>query len=161
MKTLFTTLRTLVYASAFILFFGWLALGVRPFDETLKITFPAWAGLPGTVLMAVGGLLVLLCITVFIVRGHGTPAPFDPPREFVALGPYRYVRNPMYIGGFLLLAGFSLYRQSVSMLVFALALLFLFHLVVVFVEEPGLEQRFGQSYLDYKRSVKRWLPMWK
>ena len=44
------------------------------------------------------------CIGTFVTKGQGTPAPFDPPREFVASGPYRYVRNPMYIGA---LARFS------------------------------------------------------
>jgi protein-S-isoprenylcysteine O-methyltransferase Ste14 len=76
----------------------------------------------------------------------------------VSAGPYKFVRNPMYIGGFLLLAGFGLIQRSLAILLFALALLGLFHLFVVFVEEPGLKKRFGQSYLDYKQIVKRWLP---
>jgi len=108
--------------------------------------------------MIVGSVLVLICVGVFVSRGRGTPAIFDPPREFVALGPYKYVRNPMYVGGFILLIGFGLYHHSVSMLALALLLALLFHLFVLWVEEPGLEQRFGFSYRDYKNSVNRWLP---
>src|SRR3990172_2750465 len=111
----------------------------------------------GIVLMILGGILCLICILVFIIRGKGTPAVFDPPTEFVAIGPYKYVRNPMYIGGHILLLGFGLYHNSISILILSVVLMFLFHLFVVFVEEPGLEQRFGESYLKYKKDVKRWM----
>ncbi len=141
-----------------MLFFGWIALGVRAYDQTLGIALPEWTRAIGIIFMIVGSVLVLICVGIFVARGRGTPAIFDPPREFVALGPYKYVRNPMYVGGFILLLGFGLYHHSVSILALALLLAFLFHLFVLWVEEPGLEQRFGSSYRDYKNSVNRWLP---
>ncbi len=58
--------------------------------------------------MVIGGAIGLICIVTFIVKGSGTPAPFDAPKNFVAWGPYKYVRNPMYIGGLILLIGFWL-----------------------------------------------------
>jgi protein-S-isoprenylcysteine O-methyltransferase Ste14 len=64
----------------------------------------------------------------------------------------------MYIGGLAMLAGFGFFQRSISILLFALSLVALFHLFVRFVEEPGLERRFGQSYRDYKQSVNRWVP---
>src|SRR5687768_9805352 len=109
MKLLFTILRSLIYVPLFILFFGWLALSVRVYDTTIGIILPQWVTIIGVIFMTIGGILVLLCVFVFIVRGKGTPAVFDPPTEFVAVGPYAYVRNPMYIGGFILLVGFGLY----------------------------------------------------
>ena len=141
-----------------MLFFGWIALGVRAYDQTLGIALPEWTRAIGIIFMIVGSVLVLICVGIFVARGRGTPAIFDPPREFVALGPYKYVRNPMYVGGFILLSGFGLYHHSVSILALALLLALLFHLFVLWVEEPGLEQRFGSSYRDYKNSVNRWLP---
>ena len=158
MRTFFITLRTLIYVPSFILFFGCIALSVRAYDQTIGIALPAWTRAIGIIFMIVGSVLVLICVGVFVSRGRGTPAIFDPPREFVALGPYKYVRNPMYVGGFILLIGFGLYHHSVSMLALALLLALLFHLFVLWVEEPGLEQRFGFSYRDYKNSVNRWLP---
>jgi protein-S-isoprenylcysteine O-methyltransferase Ste14 len=157
MSILFLFLRSLVYIPAFILFFGWIALRVRVYDQDIGL-LPEWTLLPGIVLMIIGGLLCLVCVGIFIVKGKGTPAVFDPPTEFVAIGPYKYVRNPMYIGGFILLVGFGLYHHSLSILIFFIVLLFLFHLFVVFVEEPQLEKRFGKSYIEYKNSVKRWIP---
>jgi protein-S-isoprenylcysteine O-methyltransferase Ste14 len=157
MSILFSLLRSLIYVPAFILFFGWIALRVRVYDKDIGL-LPEWTLLPGIVLMIIGGMLCLVCVGIFIVKGKGTPAVFDPPTEFVAIGPYKYVRNPMYIGGFILLIGFGLFHRSLSILILFIVLFFLFHLFVVFVEEPQLEKRFGKSYIEYKNSVKRWIP---
>ena len=82
-------------------------------------------------------MLTLACFACFTVRGRGTPAPFDAPRVFVAVGPYRYVRNPMYIGGIMLLAGLAMLRRSVAILVFAAGWYVLAHLFVILYEEPN------------------------
>ena len=67
----------------------------------------------------------------------------------------------MYIGAIILAIGFGFYYRSFSMVLFSLVFFFVAHLFVIYVEEPGLEIRFGQSYLDYKKSVNRWVPKWK
>ncbi|HVN78749.1 MAG TPA: isoprenylcysteine carboxylmethyltransferase family protein [Terriglobia bacterium] len=158
MRTVFVALRALVFASGFLFLWGWLALSLRIFDQRFEVQFPWRTTLAGIILMAVGGILVLACIGVFVMWGHGTPAVFDPPRAFVAVGPYRYVRNPMYLGGWLLLLGFGLWKHSPSMLVFGLPWIFLAHLFVVYVEEPGLQRKFGETYEAYCKAVNRWIP---
>jgi protein-S-isoprenylcysteine O-methyltransferase Ste14 len=95
MRAVFTILRTVVYATVFLAFFAWMALRVRSFDRNLGLVLPAGAVIPGVLLMGLGGILALTCIALFVSRGRGTPAPFDAPKEFVASGPYRDVRNPM------------------------------------------------------------------
>jgi protein-S-isoprenylcysteine O-methyltransferase Ste14 len=157
-RTLLVALRAVVYMTGFLLFFAWLALRVRALDRFLQVTLPGGVEIPGIVLMVLGGLLGLTCAGTFIVRGKGTPAPFDAPREFVAIGPYRYLRNPMYVGGLILLAGFGLYEHSFSILLMALVLLFVVHLMVVFYEEPTLRKSFGASYDEYCRTTARWMP---
>ena len=119
---------------------------------------PSWSEGFGVALMIPGGLLVLACVGSFVLRGAGTPAPFDPPRVFVGTGPYRYVRNPMYIAAALVLAGYGLLERSLSIVLLSLVFLVVMHLFVLLVEEPGLERRFGESYLAYKRATNRWLP---
>jgi protein-S-isoprenylcysteine O-methyltransferase Ste14 len=161
MKLFFTILRSLIYVPLFILLFGWLALNVRAYDTKLGVILPRWTSIIGIIIMAVGAILVLICVIVFVVRGKGTPAVFDPPTEFVAVGPYAYVRNPMYIGGFILLVGFGLYHVSLSILILAVILIVVFHFFVLIVEEPNLERLFGKSYLDYKKKTNRWLPKLK
>ncbi|MCH7761929.1 isoprenylcysteine carboxylmethyltransferase family protein [candidate division TA06 bacterium] len=98
------------------------------------------------------------CAILLINRGRGTPAPFDPPSEFVVLGPYRYVRNPMMIGGLGADLAVSLILSSLSGILFTLLLSLLVHLFIIRVEEPGLQQRFGQPYFEYKKKVPRWIP---
>jgi protein-S-isoprenylcysteine O-methyltransferase Ste14 len=143
---------------AFLLLWRWMALSSRSFDSKIRVALPDWSQPSGIVMMAVGGVVICWCAGVFVTFGRGTPAPFDPPRKFVATGPYRFVRNPMYIGGLILLVGFGLWQRSFSMLFFSVLAALIVHLFVVLVEEPNLEQRFGGSYLEYKRNVNRWLP---
>lgn len=158
MKTLLIAVRAAVYGTGFVLLWGWVALSVRRFDPEIGGVLPGWIRPLGIVLMVVGAAVAVSCVAVFVARGRGTPAPFDPPRAFVARGPYKYVRNPMYVGGLGVLAGFGLYQRSLSILIFALVLLLAVHLFVLLYEEPGLERRFGQSYVEYKRSINRWIP---
>lgn len=159
MRTLFTAFRAITFGSGFVFLWGWVALALhRDYDAQLGFSLPAWTHALGILLMVGGGTLALACVAAFVVDGHGTPAPFDPPRKFVAVGPYRLVRNPMYLGGFATLFGFGLYEQAPVILLFALPWLLCAHLFVVSYEEPHLRSTFGPTYDAYCRSVRRWLP---
>jgi protein-S-isoprenylcysteine O-methyltransferase Ste14 len=159
MKTLFIALRAAIFAAGFIFLWGWVALRLHyRYDSTLGFAWLGGARSLGIALMAAGGALAFACVAAFVARGEGTPAPFDPPRKFVATGPYKFVRNPMYIGGFSVLLGFGLYEQSLTILLFALPWLLCAHLFVILYEEPHLRGTFGTTYDDYCQSVRRWLP---
>ncbi|HSS44007.1 MAG TPA: isoprenylcysteine carboxylmethyltransferase family protein, partial [Thermoanaerobaculia bacterium] len=150
MKTLFIALRAALYGTGFVLLWGWLAVSARAYDRRFHVSVPPSIAPLGLVVMGLGALLALGCITTFVQRGRGTAAPFDPPRVFVASGPYRFVRNPMYLGAWLLLAGYGLFEVSVSILSLSFVMLLAAHLFVVVVEEPGLETRFGKTYREYR-----------
>lgn len=153
----FIILRGVVYSAAFVWLWTWLAISVRSLDAELSVSLPIWLRPLGFVLALAGALLAGLCIATFVTRGRGTPAPFDPPREFVASGPYRYVRNPMYVGATGVILGAGLALSSPSTVVLALAFLLTMHLFVVVHEEPSLTGKFGVSYQQYSSSVHRWL----
>lgn len=160
MSRLFTAIRAVLYATGFVLLWVWLGTSAARWDRLAGRTLPVGEGAApfGIALVAGGALLALSCVALFVVEGKGTPAPFDAPRVFVAIGPYRFVRNPMYIGGLTVLLGFGLILRAPSVLALTgLAALFV-HLFVVFVEEPDLTLRFGESYLAYKSATNRWLP---
>lgn len=112
----------------------------------------------GMMIGATGAVVALGCVLAFVLAGRGTPAPFDPPRRLVIRGPYRHVRNPMYIGAGLALAGAALYYQSLELLGYAVVFLVVVHLFVVFHEEPTLKRSFGADYTAYCRTVRRWWP---
>jgi protein-S-isoprenylcysteine O-methyltransferase Ste14 len=122
---------------------------------------PAAIGLPqvaGMVIGAAGAAAALWSVSVFAHVGRGTPAPFDPPRRLVTHGPYRFVRNPIYIGVGLALAGAALLYQSLPLLGYAGLFLLASHLFVVWYEEPALRRTFGQEYDAYRGRVRRWWP---
>jgi protein-S-isoprenylcysteine O-methyltransferase Ste14 len=112
----------------------------------------------GMIVAAVGAAVALWSILTFALVGRGTPAPFDPPRRLVIRGPYRFVRNPMYLGAALALAGAALFYESGALWAYAAGFLLLTHVLVVSYEEPTLRRQFGPSYDEYTRQVARWIP---
>jgi protein-S-isoprenylcysteine O-methyltransferase Ste14 len=112
----------------------------------------------GTIISAAGGAIALWCIFTFATVGKGTPAPFDPPRRLVNRGPYRFVRNPMYIGAALALVGAAVFYASLSILIYAGGFLLATHLFVIGYEEPTLRRTFGGEYEAYCARARRWWP---
>lgn len=109
--------------------------------------------------LALTGLLLALWCLVNFIKVKGTPMPFNPPPTLVTSGPYRYVRNPMLSGVFMLLYGIGLIFQSVC-LIFVFAPLFILMnvLEIKAIEEPELTLRLGKPYLDYKKKTPMFFP---
>ncbi len=114
-------------------------------------------GLP---LIILGTALYLRCAYEFVLSGRGTPAPIDPPAHLVTTGPYRYSRNPMYIGPLLILTGEALLYGALPLLYFLLALAAGFHIFIVSYEERALSHQFGEAHARYCEAVPRWIPGW-
>jgi protein-S-isoprenylcysteine O-methyltransferase Ste14 len=120
--------------------------------------FPSgWAWL-GLIPAAIGLALLVECVRLFATEGRGTLAPWDPPRELVARGVYRWVRNPMYVALLVILLGWAITFRSLAVVVYAAIVLTATHLRVVLYEEPTLRRMFGASFDRYVREVPRWLP---
>jgi protein-S-isoprenylcysteine O-methyltransferase Ste14 len=142
---------TIVVPGAGAVLMPWWVL--QRFDPTA--TAVAW---PALVVIAAGAGLYLWCVWQFAVVGRGTPGPWDSPRRVVATGPYRWVRNPIYVGALLVVAGEAWLFRSLPLLAYSGAMALIFHLFVVGYEEPTLRRRFGHSYCEYRGAVPRWLP---
>jgi len=117
-----------------------------------------WVNWLAIVPCVVGALIILTCAWDFAVLGQGTPAIVDPPKSLVVSGPYRFVRNAMYVGVDLVLLSEAWLFSSIGLLLYALLFVIGFHLFVVFYEEPTLRKKFGASYQEYCRAVPRWIP---
>ena len=113
---------------------------------------------PGLVLVALGAAILFRCIWEFAVSGRGTLAPIDPPTRLVVNGLYRYVRNPMYVGVVLILAGEAWVFWSGGLAIYAGGFFAVANLFIVVHEEPALRRKFGESYDEYMRTVPRWVP---
>ena len=151
--------RALVYASLFIGFlFIYLPGRLLSWTGVVRPAAMGWPQITGLIVATAGAAVALWCVCAFVCIGKGTPAPFDPPRRLVVRGPYRCVRNPMYLGAALLLGGVALFYRSPVVAIYGLALLAMAHLIVVFYEEPTLRRSFGPDYEKYCRCVPRWWP---
>ena len=113
---------------------------------------------PAVAVIALGAALYLWCVWMFAAVGRGTPGPWDAPRRVVATGPYRWVRNPIYLAALLVVLGEAWLFESPPLLAYAGAMAVVFHLFVVGYEERTLRRRFDGAYLEYRRRVPRWLP---
>jgi protein-S-isoprenylcysteine O-methyltransferase Ste14 len=159
MRPVVVLLKSLFMAACAVLIFGFLTRQLRGLDQFIPVSLPSWVAVGGIILIGAGAILAFTCFGLFAASGALTPGPaFPDPAVFISWGPYKYVRNPMAKGGFTVLAGWGFYQLSPSILLFAIAMAGLMHLFVVYVEEPKLERRFGQSYRDYTSRVGRWLP---
>ena len=155
-----------------------LAIAVLPF--TVAVLIPLWlARRNGTALalgsslsqlalqalglglLGAGLLLFVASLRWFATEGRGTLAPWDPPRQLVVRGPYRYVRNPMISGVVLVLFGEALVMLSRPHLLWAVTFLGINAVYIPLMEEPLLAQRFGTAYREYCRHVPRLLPRWR
>jgi len=121
---------------------------------------PGWGFVQSAALLplAAGSAVYLWCVWDFAAFGRGTPAPVDAPRRLVLRGLYRYVRNPMYVGVLLVIAGWALLFRSPRVVGYGAVVALFFHLFVVVVEEPTLRGKFGRSYERYCKEVGRWAP---
>lgn len=133
----------------------WSASDTRWVDGTVAAAF---AHISGVVLFLGGFALFAWCVSLFARVGEGTLAPWDPTRRLVAVGPYRYMRNPMITGVVTMLLGETMFLGSRALWIWAATFIAINQLYFVISEEPGLERRFGATYVEYKSSVPRWIP---
>ncbi len=94
----------------------------------------------------------------FALIGGGTPAPIAPTRILVVRGLHRYVRNPMYIGVALVIAGQAWLFHSRHITIYLACVLVIVNLFVLVYEEPTLKRQFGEEYERYRARVPRWIP---
>ena len=149
--------RTTVFA---VIVMGTVGVYLPYYFGLVDARFHAGWRLIGIVPFVLGAYVALRCAFAFAWTGGGTPAPIDPPKVLVVSGMYRYVRNPMYFGMGMLLAGEFLlwagnWRGALTYLAAFSAAVTLF---TIFYEEPTLRRRFPQDYAEYFHNVPRFFP---
>lgn len=119
--------------------------------------------LPRGLSIAVGRALAVLGLalgatSIRTMRSAHQPVdPRHPTTQLVTNGPYRYSRNPIYVGMTLLYSGISIFAGAVWPLLMLPSVLYVLKKGMIEGEERYLEHRFGDSYMEYKARVRRWL----
>jgi protein-S-isoprenylcysteine O-methyltransferase Ste14 len=112
-------------------------------------------GLAGGLIVA--GLALGLASIWAMRRAQTSVDPFEPSTAIVATGPYRYSRNPIYLGFVLISVGAACGLNSLWVILLLPVVIVTLHLGVIAREERYLERKFGETYLQYKASVRRWI----
>ncbi|MFE1878150.1 methyltransferase family protein [Streptomyces diastatochromogenes] len=136
-----------ISGSAAVLVPWWLTDGWQAGDWWLPLR------LLGLVPLAAGTAVILESFTRFALEGLGTPSPIAPPARLVVSGPYRYVRNPIYLAVVAVLCGQGLLLARPVLFAYAAGAWVLTWAFVRWDEEPGLVRRFGAEYERYRRAV--------
>jgi protein-S-isoprenylcysteine O-methyltransferase Ste14 len=130
-------------------------------DRTLLLRWPMPTGvsvLVSVALIGIGAITTSWSVFHFL-KVEGTPVPFNPPPELVTSGPYRFARNPMLSGVFLILFGLGFGIKSLSLI---LAFTPIYILLNVWelktIEEPELIKRLGEDYLVYRNRTPMFIP---
>ena len=140
-----------------LLYVGMLIIGLL-----LSAVFPTavlsgWLPTLSGVVLAALGLIMMVWAAITMRRAGESPVPTEPTRTLVANGPFRFSRNPLYLAMTLVYAGIALAFGSLWALALLLVVLVIMDRGVIASEEQYLQGQLGDSYLQYKTRVRRWL----
>jgi protein-S-isoprenylcysteine O-methyltransferase Ste14 len=156
-RTLLTPVGLIVFGAFTALFVYTALLADRFFG--LPGLLPEGARLTVSTPLLVIGTGLTAWSAVHFLRVKGTPVPLSPPPTLVTTGPYRYARNPMLTGVFLILFGIGIAVGSLSLVFVFTPLYVLAHLwELKRIEEPELAQRLGEEYLEYRSRTPMFIP---
>ncbi|MBD3322849.1 MAG: hypothetical protein GF350_17250 [Chitinivibrionales bacterium] len=156
-RNLFTPVGAIVYG---LLIFVFIVIALHV-DRSIGLTniLPN----PLNLILSIPIILLALFLIGWSVHNFlivkGTPVPFNPPPQLVTTGPYAYTRNPMITGVFSLLFGFGVLFGSLSLLfVFTPLFIYINFWELKSIEEPELEKRLGEDYIEYRKRTPMFFP---
>jgi protein-S-isoprenylcysteine O-methyltransferase Ste14 len=112
-------------------------------------------------LLAIPAILGLSAVQEFVLRGQGTPIPYDPPKRLVTSGPYAYLANPMQLATLLVFLLYAVMLESPWMIGGSVMTLAYGVGLAGWHEDEDLAGRFGEPWVAYRRAVPRWWPRWR
>lgn len=142
-----------------LVFLGAIVLGMIVQREAVPLSLGFARGLRvgvGVLTLACGVSLVASARILFKRTGQN-PIPWKPTPELILQGPYRFTRNPMYVGVTLFLIGLGLALNNLWISLFAAPALLVVHFIAVLPEERYLAEKFGDSYRIFLAQVRRYL----
>ena len=142
-----------------LVFLGAILLGVIVQRMAVPLSLALAAGprvAAGVLVLACGVSLVVSARLLFKRTGQN-PIPWKPTPELILQGPYRFTRNPMYLGATLFLMGLGFAVNNLWISLFAAPALLVVHFIAVLPEERYLAEKFGESYRSFLAQVRRYL----
>jgi len=142
-----------------LVFLGAIVLGVIVQHKAmpLSLVFARWLRLAAAVLILACGVSLVASARILFKRTGQNPIPWKPTPELILQGPYRFTRNPMYVGVTLFVIGLGLAVNNLWISLFAAPALLVVHFIAVLPEERYLAEKFGESYRSFLAQVRRYL----
>ena len=142
-----------------LVFLGAIVLGVIVQHKAmpLSLVFARWLRLAAAVLILACGVSLVASARILFKRTGQNPIPWQPTPELILQGPYRFTRNPMYVGVTLFVIGLGLAVNNLWISLFAAPALLVVHFIAVLPEERYLAAKFGESYRSFLAQVRRYL----
>jgi protein-S-isoprenylcysteine O-methyltransferase Ste14 len=156
-RNLLTPIGVIIFGT-FIFLFVFAALYIDNILNIPKLNLNEWNIVISTSLI-IFGLFYVIWSVIHFLKVKGTPVPVNPPPILVSTGPYSYTRNPMLTGIFSLMFGIGFWISSFSLIVIFTPLFILANsLELKLIEEPELEKRLGEKYVEYKKRTPMFIP---
>lgn len=142
-----------------LIFLGAILLGVLVQRMGTRLSLPFAPGLRvlGGILILVCGVSLVISARIWFTRTGQSPIPWKPTPELILRGPYRFTRNPMYVGVTLVVVGIGIVLNNLWISLFAGPALVAVHFIAVLPEERYLTQKFGESYRSFLARVRRYV----
>ena len=142
-----------------LVFLGAILLGVACAYLLMPAPVPVsrTVSVAGGVVLLLAGLAFIAAARIHFARTGQSPIPWKPSPSLILRGPYRFTRNPMYVGMTLIGLGVGLAVNNLWISAFALPALVAVHFIAVRPEERYLAEKFGDSYKAYLAQVRRYL----
>ena len=127
-------------------------------QEVWALELTNWSGRYVAAWALIGvGVIILIAGWLQFYRAKTNIQPHKPSSNLIQSGLYRFSRNPIYVSGLLLQLGIGLLMNNLWIVLLVPVSKFVFDRYIIAREEAYLERAFGEVYLDYKRTVRRWL----
>ena len=110
----------------------------------------------GIILIIIGFFLTLWTNSL-LLKNQTTIKPYEIPGFLITSGPFKFRRNPLYLGMAIALFGVGVFLGSLSPFISPIIFVLLIDRLFAPMEEINLEKKFSEKYLDYKKKVRRWI----
>ena len=141
-----------------LVYVAFILLGVAlRYAAPLPVPGPRYVGLGAGIALLLAALWLIFNAVKLFKRSGQDPAPWKPSPELVLSGPYRFTRNPMYLGLTCIQIGLGLLLNNLWISLLAALSLSVVHFIAVVPEERYLTEKFGDSYRSYLIKVRRYL----
>ncbi len=140
-----------------MVFLGYL-IGALALNWAVPFPIP-WVTPPRIIggLLVVAGFLLSSAALRQMMKAHTSPDPHRPATTLVLDGPYRFTRNPIYLGFLMIYLGFTLLVVTLWGILLSPFLIWTITQAVIHAEEDYLEDKFTEQYKDFKSHVRRWI----